>query len=109
MSDAKFTPGPWSAKQRQIISINPKNRQETRVANVDEFFFTYKEEEAANAALIAAAPDLYAALQGAEVMLREAAAKLRECGNKEYASACELWEMEAGEALAKARNENKPT
>jgi len=87
---------------------DPESGQESWLGHIDEFCSEYKEEEAANAALIAAAPDLYKALEGAESMLLDAEDILRECLQGEAANMCKLLALEAKEALAKARNEILP-
>ena len=63
MSNTKFTPGPWEAQGLYIMFTNADTKQFDWVAKVERFADKYKHEEAANAALIAAAPELYAALE----------------------------------------------
>lgn len=75
---------------------------------INEGFFLSGFVSEANAALIAAAPDLYEALQGAEAMLREAEKQFRQHGDNAHANMCALHEKQAKEALAKARNEIQP-
>jgi hypothetical protein len=62
MSKAKFTPGPWKREGRYIMFFSEMTGYDW-LAKVEKFADQYKEEEAANAALIAAAPDLLAALE----------------------------------------------
>lgn len=63
MSKTKFTPGPWEAQGLYIMFTNADTKQFDWVAKVERFADKYKHEEAANAALIAAAPELYEALE----------------------------------------------
>jgi hypothetical protein len=63
MSKTKFTPGPWEAQGLYIMFTNADTKQFDWVAKVERFTGKYKHEEAANAALIAAAPELYEALE----------------------------------------------
>lgn len=45
MSNTKFTPGPWYAKQRYIMYRDPESGQESWLGHIDEFCSEYKEEE----------------------------------------------------------------
>lgn len=86
MSETKWTPGPWNGRD---IKVSDQDAAGISIC------FTYppREEYRANARLIAAAPELYEALQVAELALRERG--LRVLG--------EYKQIES--ALAKARGE----
>lgn len=45
MSNTKFTPGPWYAKQRYIMYRDHESGQESWLGHIDEFCSEYKEEE----------------------------------------------------------------
>lgn len=61
MSNEKFTPGPWKAKGRTIYPENQSDPSNTEiVCRIHENRFASREE--ANAALISAAPEMYAEL-----------------------------------------------
>lgn len=68
MSQAKHTPGPWQATVGGWAVFGP----DYRVANVVAATTDAELRHAANAVLIAAAPELLAACQQAERMLRVA-------------------------------------
>lgn len=93
MSETKFTPGPWqvgkSIYQSQARVVAEKGG---RVADV----FAYEEDQAhANAALIAAAPEMY-----------EALADIAEnCGNHGCSETCAEADCKICEILKKARGE----
>lgn len=93
MNKPKFTPGPWRAGlsiyKSQAIVVADKGGQ---IADV----FAYEEEQAkANAALIAAAPEMY-----------EALADIAEnCGNRGCSETCAEADCKICEILKKARGE----
>lgn len=97
MSETKFTPGPWRAGksiyQSQARVVAEKGG---RVADV----FAYEEDQAhANAALIAAAPEMFEALA-------EAVEKYGKSGGPwNVPSEPGSWIAKAKEALKKARGE----
>ncbi len=91
-----------------LMHFAQNTRKKKPQTPLDEFCSEYKEEEAANAALIAAAPYLYEAIKGAEVMLLEAEKQFRQHGDNGHANMCALHAKQAKEALAKARNEILP-
>lgn len=114
MSNTKFTPGPWAYKQYQkgVWGVGDPNTND-QIAKL-EWNKEYDSEAGANAALIAAAPELYAELQkSVEQMLigLTAVQKLIEkSGTAEVLSKAEKEMMtqirNANAALAKARGEN---
>jgi len=77
MSETKFTPGPWFriGAYQDYVQIGGSNSGTVNQENAHRIIGVYafphadenkrKEEAAANAALIAAAPDMYAALNTA--------------------------------------------
>lgn len=74
MSGAKHTPGPWVAKMSKyheesllVQAGMPSNRVLVRFGSASE---QLDDIDRANARLIAAAPDMLAALKGAELQLR---------------------------------------
>ena len=81
-NETKHTPGPWEASDDCMEispSTGPKSHVElARIVGPGEgsSFYTY-DEASANARLIAAAPDLLAALKQAEASYRVQAATLR--------------------------------
>lgn len=100
MSETKFTPGPWvyRSKTREIGTVDKSDTQSYGmllvVAYIDGFDH---EEHEANAHLIAAAPDLYDALQNL----------LSRLANDADGHAWFMDEQEASIiALAKARGES---
>jgi hypothetical protein len=105
MSKTKFTPGPWEAQGLYIMFTNADTKQFDWVAKVERFADKYKHEEAANAALIAAAPELYYALSGCADMLTEAAKQFRQRGDTGHATLCLMHAGKANAALSKARGE----
>ena len=60
-NEPKFTPGPWNYKGSEIISTHEKRGRPVSV--VDLFGAMGGEDSDADAHLIAAAPDLYEALE----------------------------------------------
>jgi hypothetical protein len=74
--NAQHTPGPWqnynSSNGRIYKSWSVCNRDGSRIAKIEQMPGQSSEEEAANARLIASAPDLLEALQDAEFLLRKA-------------------------------------
>lgn len=64
MSNAKFTPGPWWIDGQYVLTnLDGDEDNSEWIAKVERFADPYKDEEEANNALIAAAPELYAALE----------------------------------------------
>lgn len=61
MANEKFTPGPWIIRGLYIEEKSGYNSGDW-IAKISEFEDEYKEEECANANLVAAAPELYGAL-----------------------------------------------
>lgn len=61
----KHTPGPWAFRQdsRNIVSTPDNQGRYVTIGQLSESLFITDPEHAANAALIAAAPELLAALQ----------------------------------------------
>lgn len=64
---AEHTPGPWQAVEDalttvRVVAVRPGTQVIER--DICEFHFGAKDEEEANARLIASAPDLLAALKG---------------------------------------------
>lgn len=98
MSETKFTPGPWRAglsiykSQARVVAYKGG-----RIADV----FAYEEEQAkANAALIAAAPEMYYVLQHYFDLLEQA-------NNGDAVAECKLFEdiVLIEQVLMKARGE----
>lgn len=89
MSETKFTPGPWDKFDLIIGRMIDNRHRYTSIASIYESEPGYDGEDKANANLIAAAPDLYEAL---ELVYNQ----------------MDYWDVghdEAREALAKARGE----
>ena len=93
MSETKFTPGPWK-KQTPLFVVQGEEVTHTVEGPPSDFMFLQNE---ADAALIAAAPDLYAAL---ETLIEKLCLDDDE-GLIEYAEPM----IAARAALAKARGE----
>lgn len=102
MSETKFTPGPWvidpETRPSEVCTIHGMPRDERTnyqgwayVRGELGYWDSSPDEEMANAHLIAAAPELYEALE----------AMLEECEDDEFAPHV----MDAKAALAKARGE----
>ena len=89
--DRKWTPGPWTISTENDVCTQIDG--EYHAVCTDQFCYSSDDEKKANAHLIAAAPDLYEALQ---VMVDYCNA---ECGSKIYPG------HQANQALAKARGE----
>jgi hypothetical protein len=66
----KHTPGPWKARSRYVMTKRPDRRSENTVAEC-RLSGRHDKEDAANALLIAAAPDLLAACEEMALALRE--------------------------------------
>lgn len=102
MSETKFTKGPWYVSQDYSGAVKGKVdgfEAYEPVATVGRYILF---NHAANAALIAAAPDLYAAL---ELMCEGGAC---DCGNiaaDQYEEGMRCAFCQAGVALRKARGE----
>ena len=95
MSETRFTPGPW-----RIV----RYCEDIEIANVADLLHFYGGETAeANAALIAAAPELYAALEAMVARFDEYNAHYIYDGNGVIPARPELDKARA--ALAKARGE----
>lgn len=77
MSDSKHTPGPWTINSNHVEHVEgtPDETYTTTVAIIPLIAFEGRgrDEQAANAALIAAAPDMLAALVACAEMLSEIA------------------------------------
>jgi hypothetical protein len=101
MSETKFTPGPWALDQCgriYVIRATDCSVGEAYRSDFDPPSLPTK----ANAALIAAAPDLYAALNS---LLKTVVDDLGECGYDEEDIADHEGVKRATSALAKARGE----
>lgn len=98
MSNTKFTPGPWVYKQYQkgVWGVGDPNTND-QIAKL-EWNKEYDSEAGANAALIAAAPELYEALGN---LLLEYSA-ISDSGNANHKNEIAA----ANRVLAKARGEN---
>lgn len=97
MSNTKFTPGPWKKSGQFGISIGRDHGYIS--AQNTGCFYALVEEREANAALIAAAPDLYDALE-------QAAEALSNCkANTGYSSMQYRAAIAIKSALEKARGE----
>lgn len=66
-SDTKFTPGPWSQGSRNRDCVWLQGKKEPGYGMGDEFDWIDCNSEA-NACLIAAAPELYEALEGLRLL-----------------------------------------
>ena len=103
MSDVKFTPGPWGVCKNRFGKISS-----LRGVDICSLLkYGKKDGEAkANAHLIAAAPDMYAAL----VHIREIIAEGAKVGfnptNGEWAEKLFLSQQKSSRAVKKARGEN---
>jgi hypothetical protein len=110
MSEAKFTPGPWECKQvwtpsGRAFRIGKDAMLEPGPRGCCIIYDDYgygTNERSANAALIAAAPWLYSAL---ESLLKTVVDDLGECGYGEDDIADHEGVKNAKAALAKARGE----
>lgn len=105
MNPAKFTPGPWRTdswfydqRGTRIVIINGTDA----VAEITPLYRTYPQEEEANAKLIAAAPEMFEALQdfvnGHDVLQ----ANLVECNGGYVRHLLQDFARKASAALAKA-------
>lgn len=72
MSESKFTPGPWDAKKWRVCAGIEPGQHIKVICDTATNNKTRTEENAANARLIAAAPDLLAACKEALQMCDEA-------------------------------------
>lgn len=99
-ADLKATPGPWRAHEPSVMEVIVYGGNNERVAKVTRFM---SDVGIANAHLIAAAPDLYAAAEELK------AAFMDGCGNSRPGSAKRKRLQAAGAALdaacRKARGE----
>lgn len=96
----KFTPGPWRAEGTLVFIGRVGDYADNGAAKWGGFNISRAPNAEANAHLIAAAPDLYAALQSTRKRLYDAMIALG--SSPEFADAgCH----EADAALAKARGE----
>ena len=99
MSDVKWTRGPWLKHGARIIGPHPKDDGRQRhIATAIHDKGTYREEREANANLIAAAPELYEAL---EIMTRWVNEGGHNGENESINDICKMGEQ----ACAKARGE----
>lgn len=96
MTDTKFTPGPWEVKYKNGETQLLMSDGDIHMCNMH--YYPWVPENDADWHLIAAAPDLYEALERAEYMLRQYG--MRPEFYREVAS-------EARAALAKARGEHQ--
>lgn len=101
----KFSPGKWWANGRNICSRNPENGIEDTIATVCMFSQDYKDEEAANVALMTASPEMYDVLEGCAAMLAEAEKQFRQHGDNGHANLCAAHAKAAAATLARARGE----
>lgn len=103
MSEPKFTPGPWRVSGEpgcRMVAINWKHDGEQVIADI----WGNGERHEANAALIAAAPDLYAELDRSTDLLEDALKRLPQgCG---LYRCIEDQIAENNKVLGKARGEN---
>jgi len=110
MSESKFTPGPWFVEQSEKtpIYVSPVGRQENiSICNVLVMDEDYSESGAwingdqtkANAKLISAAPELLAALERCELLLRS---KRHACEDNNLCHLLDSHISQAREAINKA-------
>ena len=70
MSEDKFTPGPWKADESYCLGAVNAGKRHIAMVNLfdwrDDKTRVTREQQIANSHLIAAAPDMYAALKMAE-------------------------------------------
>lgn len=98
MSATKFTPGPWvTHKGHSVVGISAADRDIADTSS-KAYYQAFDEEDLANAHLIAAAPDLYAALYACETVMMMVEPR---SDKAEYLGALNA----AKAALAKARGE----
>ena len=115
MSDVKFTPGPWCLSKQSIRIIK---KDFSAIGSDDGFliassmgrddsgFYASDSEADANAHLIAAAPDLYEALERSIDMLQDYALDYKKIsGSNEVHPIHKEIIDQAEKALAKARGE----
>lgn len=99
----QHTPGPWHNIPDQPTIWDAS--QDTMIAKVTELPWidgkSQWQTENANARLIAAAPELLAALEDAEFILRKLATNWREAAS--LADSCQRSAADAREAIAKAK------
>lgn len=100
MSEPKWTPGPWRINKYRSIGAGETGCQPI-VAHIEPFYGEDRQfgDDGANAHLIAAAPDLYAALAEAEQQIEYLHANFSPTGTGEAVL------TRARIALAKARGE----
>ena len=108
MSEPKFIQGPWGRNRYMVYALNPLDSgMVSFTCHVGKAVCT-EEEQAATAHLIAAAPDLYAALE-ALVTTPEQAVEPAKAGDAELYESAKKAIQEAKamakRALAKARGE----
>ena len=104
MSKTKFTPGPWTSGIRGVLgalrfSVAPENDFGKIVSICGDYGAEDKEESIANARLIAAAPDMYEALEAAILEYGKPG------GPWNVPSSPGSWIEKARAAIAKARGE----
>ena len=90
-NETKWTPGPWHVPKARGYAHGPVDKNDVPVVTWTGMARPRQENGMANAHLVAAAPDLYEALE----------AMLDECVDDEFAPHV----MDARAALAKARGE----
>src|SRR4051812_13043639 len=66
MSDTKHTPGPWSFRECDSVVMIEAGSDSIAATNSKTYWQRFDDADVANARLIAAAPDLLAALKSAE-------------------------------------------
>ena len=101
MSEAKFTPGPWKLESDNYTGSNDESFLEWVEAGPARVYLsrhnpTERAEQVANANLIAAAPELYAALKAALIHPCVCRNSLKDC----HAKDCSVLQTRA--ALGKA-------
>lgn len=104
------TPGPWKVEggprvySRVVPEGEPAETKRRMVANCDSMLRSRAKADAANARLISAAPDLYAALKALTDALNSKFVHVE--ATKQMASQLEAAEAQARAALAKATGES---
>lgn len=98
-SERKWTPGPWTISTENDVCTQIDG--EYHAVCTDQFCYAPEVEREANAHLIAAAPDLYEALEQA----RDTILELINARNSEAEGSDEDWVGGINAALAKARGE----
>lgn len=98
MTQTKFTPGPWRWHRDDLITVSSPHKF---IAKVDQEYTGLSwDEDEGNHHLIAAAPELYEALDIAETLIRG------DLIGSEWKHACNAFLKQAKATLAKARGES---